>query len=222
MRWGLAIASLAAVWSGCIDGEGAPRSGCSDGGECRPAATLLFEGALPGERDRADLIPSVALGGRHRIHVKASRAEVSGADFSARERALLDARYDLRSGTETSADLVGLAEGDTEVVVLASLSWGERRILGRLPMHVAPVAAVELLVVGAEGLRAGVPGSIVFRLLAADGRRLVDEDLAIRCDRVAFERSRWDRVDLVAPPAGEVTFELEAGGRRFTAHLPVR
>ncbi len=211
--------------SGCVPGEGwaPPAPECSDGGECAPNPRLFFEGALPGESDHpSDLIRSVAVGGRHRIHVNASGDEVYGAHFSVRERTHLDAQYDLRSGTETSAELVGLAQGDTEVVVLANLSWSERQIVGRLPLHVAPVATVELRVLDDGELRAGTPGSIVFRLLAADGRRLVDEGMTIRSARVAFERSRWDRVDLVPPAAGEVTIELEAGGRRFTAHLPVR
>ncbi len=226
LRLATAGLTLFAICAACTysEGERAETGACPEGETCSDAtpAGLQFYGALPGDDDGGlDWIRAVAMGGTQRLAIVAPEGvALDVADVRSSAPWFLTIAPDAEPAVgEVGVELSGLAEGDAYVRVLDANGDLHDRVL----MRVARVATVDATANGAGDAIAGARNSVVFRLVSAQGDRLVDEGMTIESDDVDVERISWDCIDFTAPSAqGEVTFRLEAGHRRWAITVPVR
>ena len=217
---------LFAICAACTysEGERAETGACPEGETCSDATPsgLAFYGARPGEDDgAADWIRAVAMGGTQRLSIAAADGAALGVvDVQSSAPWFLTIAPDAEPAVgEVGVELSGLAEGDAYVRVLDA----NGDLYDRVSMRVARVATVDATVNGAGDAVVGARNSAVFRLVSAQGDRLVDEGMTIESEDVDVERISWDCIDFTAPSEpGEVTFRLAAGHRNWAITVPVR
>lgn len=217
---------LFAICAACTytEGERSASGTCPEGETCSDAvAGLTFYGALPGENQGSlDFLRTVAMGGTQRLSIDTvDGTELGAVDVvSSAPWFLTVATFDEPPVGDLGVEVSGLAEGDSFVRVLAP---GSDELYDRVSIRVARIETVEPTVLAGGDALAGQRASVVFQLLSEQGDRLVDEGMTITSPDVEVERISWDCIDFVAPSgAEEVTFQLEAGHRRWAVTVPVR
>ncbi len=208
---GAALALLASTEAGERNQDGS----CPAGETCAPETPegLLFEGAPLGTWP-ALTAHTIAAGGRQTFRIIYPEGGPFDLPFVAK--------------VSSSGHRIVASGEDRAVVGADREATGYLRILDdagqlydRLAIASAPIAAIAaapsygaaypLLEPTRWAAFAGGEATVALRLTDRGGRRLVDEDLALRSP-VPAARTGWDSFTLTTGPAGVIALSVEAGG----------
>lgn len=208
---GAALALLASTEAG----ERAQDGACPAGETCAPETPdgLLFEGAPLGTWP-VSTAHTIAAGGRQTFRITYPGGAAFDLPFVAKVSA---------GGhriVATGADRAVVA-ADTETTGYLRVLDDAGQLYDRLSIDSAPIAAITAAPSYAaaypqiEPTRwaafAGGEATVALRLTDRNGRRLVDEGLALRGPTPAA-RTGWDSFTLTTGPAGVIALSVEAGG----------
>jgi hypothetical protein len=111
---------------------------------------------------------------------------------------------------------------------LRLLEPGTAKLLDRVEIQVEPIDHIkvlprELVLDESEtgALLAGSSVPLVVRLFGAGEKRLADETIELSPASGEAAGKAWDLFEVTAPPSGEASFEIKAGGGSFTATAQV-